>query len=72
MTGKDCMDKDFLFALLQAAGASSDEHRPSALFRQYLSACADEVVADPSALSGWGGTLPLFQRERLCAQPAIC
>lgn len=46
MMGKDCMDKDFLFALLQAAGASSDEHRPSALFRQYLSACADEVVAD--------------------------
>lgn len=46
MIWADCIDKDFLLALLHAAGASSDEHQPSVLFREYLSSHGGTIVTD--------------------------
>lgn len=46
MIGKNTIDLDFLIALLQETGASSDEKRISGLFRKYLQQDSDNVYGD--------------------------
>lgn len=46
MIAMDNIDEDFLLDLLRAGGASSDEHRPTRLVRNYLSPHADTMLTD--------------------------
>ena len=46
MIEKKSIDSDFLIALLQEAGASSDEKRISGLFRKYLLQDSENVNSD--------------------------